>query len=55
MASQTLEYPRLLRKNAPVVIHSRSEHRRFLAELEELLRKPSMTEAEGGIANCLAC
>jgi HTH-type transcriptional regulator/antitoxin HigA len=46
MATVTLEYPRLLRKNAPAVIHSRSEHRRFLAELEELMRKPSMTEAE---------
>lgn len=46
MATVTLEYPRLLSKNAPGVIHTRAEHRRFLAELEEMLRKPSMTLAE---------
>jgi HTH-type transcriptional regulator/antitoxin HigA len=46
MATVTLEYPRLLSKNAPAVIHTKAEHRRFLAELEEMLRKPSMTQAE---------
>jgi HTH-type transcriptional regulator/antitoxin HigA len=46
MATVTLEYPRLLRKNAPVVIHTKAEHRHFLAELEEMLRRPSLSEAQ---------
>jgi HTH-type transcriptional regulator / antitoxin HigA len=46
MATVTLEYPRLLSKNAPVVIHTRAEHKHFLAELEEMLRRPSLSEAE---------
>ena len=46
MASAALDYPRLLRKNAPAVIHSKAEHRRCLAELERIFRKPSPSPAE---------
>jgi HTH-type transcriptional regulator / antitoxin HigA len=46
MASPTLEYPRLLSKHRPAVIHTRVEHKRYLADLERMLQKPSLTQAE---------
>jgi HTH-type transcriptional regulator / antitoxin HigA len=46
MASLTLEYPRLLSKHAPSVIHTKTEHKAYLAELERLLQKPSLSGAE---------
>jgi HTH-type transcriptional regulator / antitoxin HigA len=46
MASAAMDYPRLLRKNRPAVIHTRQEHKRYLAELDRLLRKASLTSAE---------
>ena len=46
MASPTLDYPRLLSKKSPAVIHSRAEHKRYLAELEQMFQKSSLSEAE---------
>ena len=46
MASATLEYPRLLSKHRPAVIHTRAEHKHSLADLEKMLQKPSLTQAE---------
>jgi HTH-type transcriptional regulator / antitoxin HigA len=46
MASAALEYPRLLSKNSPAVIHTKAEHKRYFAELERMFRKPSLSAAE---------
>jgi HTH-type transcriptional regulator / antitoxin HigA len=46
MASPTLDYPRLLSKHCPAVIHNRSEHKHYLAELERMFQKPSLSGAE---------
>jgi HTH-type transcriptional regulator/antitoxin HigA len=46
MASATLDYPKLLSRNAPAVIHSKAEHKHYLAALERLLGKHSMSDAE---------
>lgn len=46
MASPTLDYPRLLSKKRPAVIHSRAEHKHYLAELEQMFQKPSLSGAE---------
>jgi len=46
MASPTLDYPKLLSRNAPAVIHTKAEHAQYLAELERLLSKPSVSSAE---------
>lgn len=46
MASATLDYPKLLSRNAPAVIHSKAERRHYRAELERLLGKASMSDAE---------
>jgi HTH-type transcriptional regulator / antitoxin HigA len=46
MASATLDYPKLLSRNAPAVIHTRAEHKLYLSELERLFGKPSMSGAE---------
>ncbi len=46
MASATTEYPRLLSKNSPAVIHTKAEHKHYLAELERIFHKPSLSGAE---------
>jgi HTH-type transcriptional regulator/antitoxin HigA len=46
MATPTLDYPSLLSKNRPAVIHTRAEHKHYLAELERMLHKPSLAAAE---------
>jgi HTH-type transcriptional regulator / antitoxin HigA len=46
MASAALDYPRLLRKNSPAVIHTKAEHKHYLVELERMFRKPSLSGAE---------
>jgi HTH-type transcriptional regulator/antitoxin HigA len=46
MASTALDYPRLLSKNSPAVIHTKAEHRRYLAELERLFHQTSLSGAE---------
>lgn len=46
MASPALDYPRLLSKARPAVIHSKAEHRHYLADLERMLHKPSLSSAE---------
>jgi HTH-type transcriptional regulator/antitoxin HigA len=46
MASPTLDYSRLLSKKSPAVIHSRTEHKHYLAELENFFRKSSIGAAE---------
>jgi HTH-type transcriptional regulator/antitoxin HigA len=46
MASPTLDYPRLLSKKSPAVIHSRAEHKRYLAELEQMFQKSSLSEEQ---------
>jgi HTH-type transcriptional regulator/antitoxin HigA len=46
MASPAQDYPGLLRKNAPAVIHTKAEHKHYLAELERMFRKPSPSAAE---------
>jgi HTH-type transcriptional regulator / antitoxin HigA len=45
-ASPTSEYPRLLSKHRPAVIHTRAEHKHSLADLEKMLQKASLTQAE---------
>src|SRR5579872_2175240 len=46
MASATLDYPKLLSRNAPAVIHTKAEHPHYLSELESLFGKPSISSAE---------
>jgi HTH-type transcriptional regulator / antitoxin HigA len=46
MASATLDYPKLLSRNAPAVIHTKGEHKHYLAELERIMGKPSISGAE---------
>jgi len=46
MASAALDYPRLLSKNCPAVIHTKAGHKHYLAELERMFRRPSLTAAE---------
>jgi HTH-type transcriptional regulator/antitoxin HigA len=46
MASTALDYPRLLSKHCPSVIHTKAEHKHYLAELEGMLQKPSLSGAE---------
>jgi HTH-type transcriptional regulator / antitoxin HigA len=41
-----LDYPSLLSKHCPAVIHTKSEHKQYLAELERLFQRPSLTAAE---------
>lgn len=46
MASPTMDYPRLLSRKAPAVIHTKAEHRQLLGEVERMLQKPSLSAAE---------
>jgi|ERR1700733_2762222 len=46
VASAALDYPCLLSKNSPGVIHTKAEHKHYLAELERMLREPSLGQAE---------
>jgi HTH-type transcriptional regulator/antitoxin HigA len=46
MASPAQDYPRLLSKNSPAVIHTKAEHKHHLAELERMFHKPSLSSAE---------
>jgi HTH-type transcriptional regulator/antitoxin HigA len=46
MATPTMDYPRLLSKRAPAVIHTKAEHKLYLAELEHHLQKESLSAAE---------
>lgn len=46
MASAALDYPRLLSKNSPAVIHTKAAHKHSLAELERMFLKPSLSGAE---------
>lgn len=45
-ASAALDYPRLLSKNSPAVIHTKAEHKHYLAELERMFHQPSLSNAE---------
>ena len=40
------DYPKLLSRHAPVVIHTKAEHKHYLSELERLFSKPSLSGAE---------
>lgn len=42
----SLDYPNLLSRNAPAVIHTKAEHKQYLSELERLFGKPSLSSAE---------
>src|SRR5271156_5526546 len=46
MAAPTVDYPGLLSKHCPAVIHPRAEHKHHLADLEQMFQKPSLTGAE---------
>ena len=45
---------RRLGKNRTAVIHAKPEHKRYLAELERLFHKPSLTAAEQRYSELLA-
>lgn len=42
----SLDYPKLLSRNAHGVVHTKAEHKQYLSELERLFGKPSMSSAE---------
>lgn len=54
MASTAPAYQDLLSKHCPAVIRNRAEHKRYLAELERLFHKPSLTTAEQRYSELLA-
>jgi len=41
-----VDYPRLLSKNSPAVIHTKAEHKHHPAELERRFHQPSLSIAE---------
>ncbi|HVI08629.1 MAG TPA: transcriptional regulator [Candidatus Binatia bacterium] len=53
MASTAHGYQDLLTKHRPAVIHTKAEHRQYLAELERLFHKASLTDAEQRYAELL--
>jgi HTH-type transcriptional regulator / antitoxin HigA len=46
MASPATGYQGLLSKHRPAVIHTRAEHRRYIADLQRMFDKASLTSAE---------
>jgi HTH-type transcriptional regulator / antitoxin HigA len=54
MASTAPAYQSLLSKHCPAVIHTRAEHKQFLAELDRLFHKPSLSAAEQRYSELLA-
>jgi HTH-type transcriptional regulator / antitoxin HigA len=54
MASATLDYPRLLGQKRPAVIRTKVEHKRRLAEFEQLVWRENLTSAEKQYCELLA-
>jgi HTH-type transcriptional regulator / antitoxin HigA len=54
MASTAPAYQSLLSKHCPAVIHTKTEHKQYLAELEGLFHKPSLAAAERRYCELLA-